>query len=308
MITTVSIPEFNALTRVHELIAEGICLDTIKTVVTKEIAEDLIENMSPNQRALNARTVRKYATVMKSGKWYPYTMDGIVIGKDGTVLNSNHRLHAALEAGFNWPARITFNVDPEQFLYMDQARKRETKDFLECKNSTDVAACGRMLCALEYGNTPLPSVVQSKISANDNVPDTLNTEYCRANQSYILTLVEKGVSMYIATGQKGGGKAIYSFFIGLLEYLGYAEDTINDFVNDFCANAPKTRTVTACRTTITRSNSKTRIKTLGILLMGFDYYLRNENTDMFNKGSIYIKKYDEKLKNIREKEKAAPTD
>lgn len=307
MITTIKIPDFNSLTQAGELMARGYCLDTIKVVITKEIAEDLISNMSPNQRKLNERTVRKYATVMKAGKWYPYTMDGVVISKDGMVLNSNHRLHAVVETNVDWPARITFGVDPEQFLYMDQARKRESKDFLEGKHTNDVASAGRLLFALEYGSAPLLSILQGKITSKDTVPETLNTEYCRANQSYILTLVEKAIKMYTATGHKGGSKAVYAFFLGLLVYLGYAEDKINAFTNDFCANVPAERVITACRSTITRSTSKERPKLLGTLLMGFDYYSRNEYTDMFNKASAYIRKYDEQIKTIREKEKAAPT-
>lgn len=303
MITMLKLPEFNNSTTVADLKKMRIALNTMKCTITPEIAQDLIDNMSPNQRKLNLKTVRKYETIMREGYWKSYTLDGIAIGSDGLVLNGQHRLHAVILSGIPWDANVEFNVDPILFQFMDQARKRETKDFLDCPNADLVSALGKRMYAMEKGSTPLLSVIQSKITPIDNVPDTLNTAYCESNEPYLQSLVASGRKMYSAIGARGG-KTIFSFFGGLLLYCGFDPQY---FINDFCKDVPTSTSVTACKTAIMKKKKPASKDILGYLLMAYDYFERGEDLKSINKTSSYIEKYNQIMLDTREREKAAPT-
>lgn len=301
MITTIQLPEILVSTTASDLIHKGIVLDTTIVDITPDIAQDLIDNMDPRQRKLNNSTVRKYSLIMTEGCWRQCTLDGIVISKEGKVLNAQHRLQAVIDTGLTWKARVTFNVDPDQFLYMDQARKRTTKDFLDCLNSEDISSIGRRICAMETGEAPLLSVIQSKLTARDVVPDTLNIRFCQENEDYLQGLTSIGRRMYSAIGRKGG-RTVYSFFIALMTYIGL---DAKEFTDDFCLDVPKHPNVIICKSAIMKCRKPDFKTILGYLVMAFDYHLNGTTLKSINKADRYLDKYDKKMQEVRNKEKSA---
>lgn len=94
--------------------------------VSPELAADLLAKNTAN-RAINKRAVARYADAMSRKAWLVGN-DAICVGKDGVLLNGQHRLSAVVESGCT--VRMLFRSDVEQgeLFAMDQGNKRIAAD------------------------------------------------------------------------------------------------------------------------------------------------------------------------------------
>lgn len=65
--------------------------------VTKYFIEYLLNNLNKDNRGLSKKRVNEYAQLMAQGQWHWKASIPIVIGKNGVILDGQHRLSAILE-------------------------------------------------------------------------------------------------------------------------------------------------------------------------------------------------------------------
>lgn len=145
--------------------------------ITPGIAEELLKSNSHNRR-LVARRVNLLAAEMTAGNWRP-THQGIAIGKDGVLLDGQHRLAAVVKSGIPVTMLVTWDADPEAFSVLDVGTPRSAADVLGISGVCDpniVAATIRLLVAATSGEPRPWRDIKSALTAQA-VDDLYRTEY-----------------------------------------------------------------------------------------------------------------------------------
>lgn len=289
MITSIKKPEMSGRIMVY-------------ITITTEIAADLLHNLDPRQRKVDAHTVRKYEQVLKQWMWKDYLGDPMMVNESGFFMQGQHRCHAVINTGIPMNVKLEWNVPDAEFDYLDQPKRRMTKDFLHCDNAQDISSVGNLMCALEMGYAPLLSVIQAKITPTESVPTTMNTQFCKANLQRIQKAYSLGRRMYDAVGSKGG-RAIFAFIVAFMEWMG---KDFTHFAEDFCEDIPEIKAAAKCKAAIVKKTRPTKKDILGYFLMAFEYYQKGMMPGSLNKGPDYIDSYDKQMQEMRLK-KAAHT-
>lgn len=99
-------------------------------IVTPSYAKNLLAKNKGN-RNIRQRTVKIYASDMKNGRWQ-LTPQGIIISKNGNLLDGQHRLSAVVMADVSVPMNVTYDVEEGSPLgaMLDVGIKRTDKDVL----------------------------------------------------------------------------------------------------------------------------------------------------------------------------------
>lgn len=94
--------------------------------VTPEMASRLLGTIT-TQRRMRRRVVERYAREMVSGNWH-LNGEAIIIGKDGRLLNGQHRLNAVLMSKKSVPMMVVKGVEPEAMASIDTGSSRSYGD------------------------------------------------------------------------------------------------------------------------------------------------------------------------------------
>lgn len=108
---------------------------------------DVNERLGFTNRRINKERVDAYAADMKAGRWR-MTGESVVIGKDGQLMNGQHRMYAVIDSETTQPMVIVRGVDMSAFHAMDQGRPRRPADVFGIagiKNAHLMAATTRHL-------------------------------------------------------------------------------------------------------------------------------------------------------------------
>jgi hypothetical protein len=99
-------------------------------VATKEIVDNLLENMIDTNRTLTMNTVNGYARDMKLGRWM-ISDSSICVSDTGKTLNGMHRIHAMIKAGYP-PIMISimYGFPEEAIKIMDRGKPRSIADVM----------------------------------------------------------------------------------------------------------------------------------------------------------------------------------
>jgi hypothetical protein len=89
-------------------------------------AEQLLQSNAGN-RKMSKSTMLKYASTMASGDW-KLSPQPIVIDKDGTVMDGQHRLSGIVSSGTSIRAIVISNVDRDVFEVLDRGKTRTLSD------------------------------------------------------------------------------------------------------------------------------------------------------------------------------------
>jgi len=100
--------------------------------VTPLLAAKLLEGNTNNYRKLNLKTVERYAGLMKQGKWVPEACM-IVVAKDGTLINGQHRLNGVLKADTAIDMVVVVGADANSSKVIDSHMPRRMKDHCQCE-------------------------------------------------------------------------------------------------------------------------------------------------------------------------------
>jgi hypothetical protein len=113
----------------------GIDHNTLYTLITPEIAEQLLERNTRN-RPLKPGVVERYARDMAAGKWeknaFPITIDW-----NDAIHNGQHRLWAIIESGVAQEMILLTNLDPATIMTVDNGAVRSYADFLQIRSRSE---------------------------------------------------------------------------------------------------------------------------------------------------------------------------
>jgi hypothetical protein len=121
-----------------------------ETLVTPQMATAFLsthETSPLKQRRVNVLQVRRYAEMMRSGKWQE---NGESLKFNGSqLLDGQHRLRAVIEANVTLPFLIVNDLASSSFSTIDQGMPRTITHLLEMQNYTyksSVIATARRVC------------------------------------------------------------------------------------------------------------------------------------------------------------------
>jgi hypothetical protein len=117
------------------------------------MAIKLLEGNTIN-RPKRKKIIAKYAATMEAGNWLP-SPDGIIVAKDGTLMQGQHRLEAVIQSQKQVTMIVWRNVDNDIFKVLDRGAMRTPSDALGI--SKDAAAVGATLFRLCNGQHIAPT-------------------------------------------------------------------------------------------------------------------------------------------------------
>jgi predicted pyridoxine 5'-phosphate oxidase superfamily flavin-nucleotide-binding protein len=110
--------------------------------ITPEDAQQLLDHPQNRNRRLNDAAVTRIANEIDNGT-YRLNGEAIIIGRDGQVLDAQHRLAAVVRAGKTIESVVVRGVDPAYMASIDSGRSRSAGDYLAIsgiENYNSVAA------------------------------------------------------------------------------------------------------------------------------------------------------------------------
>lgn len=110
-------------------------------LVTPDDAQEWLSVNTKNRR-LSSHTVDFYANQIKTGDWMANGQP-IIFGKNGKLLDGQHRLAAIIQAGRAAPSLVVRGVDNDAFKSIDRGRPRSIADILHMQGEINsvIAAC-----------------------------------------------------------------------------------------------------------------------------------------------------------------------
>lgn len=128
--------------------AEGVFTEE---VVLTPVRAELLLGLNVDNRNLRERAVETYRTDIVNGDW---SLNGetIKVSRDGYLNDGQHRCHAVIAAGRNIRTLITFGLDRESRMTVDQGAVRTAGNYLSMaghKDSNNIAAVASLIWQYE---------------------------------------------------------------------------------------------------------------------------------------------------------------
>lgn len=210
--------------------------------VTPEVATDFLAN-NTNNRPLNAKLVKQYATDMKAGRWQ-FNGETIKVASNGTLLDGQHRLQAVYESEATVQMLVVTDLPLNAFETIDIGLKRSSGSILALqghKNTSALASAARWL-----------SVYETQRSANTKVTD-----------QEIKDVIERHPLLVHYTNEIRRRKALPSSFI-TVACIGaekYGQDRVQPFVQNMIdgVNLQKGNPILTLRERLMQSTLQNRI-------------------------------------------------
>lgn len=262
--------------------------------VTPELAEEMLTHNFKENRNIRSTYVSQLAYVMKCGRYISENGQTIVFGEDdGVLYDGQHRLNAIVESGTTQRVIVVhIHKGKEAYKTIDNGTKRNASDFISLPNRHNCAAVGKVMACVEWGEAPLLSCLQGRWSTKILVDRGIVLSYCDQHGQEIVDAVRLGGKMKNAV--RYGSQTLYAEVISIIRYCGM-DTYLSEFIEDFCREAPDSKTVTALKTSILRTGSgakKLDNKWLvGTLLDAYTHYCEMDGSTMFNKQNLRINQY-----------------
>lgn len=191
--------------------------------VTPEQAEKWLAINSPN-RPLKNTTIDAYAADMIAGRW---ELNGstIVFGKDGRLIDGQHRLIACKRSGCSFASIIVEGVEAGVELTIDGGTKRNYSDHLSFRgeqNTAVLSAIARTAFCYDFRKNrhagirvPVRDIVEY-IERNPAIRDTAaKVASLRTKKGSSPTLVGPGTVHFLASARLGQQKLADQFLEGI---------------------------------------------------------------------------------------------
>lgn len=107
----------------------------MKTKITPEVAQYLLDTFNTRNRSLTDSTVEAYARDMSSGRWF-YTGEAIKFSADGVLTNGQHRLKACVVSGTSFFTDVLVGMSPDSVLTEDTGKSRSVADVVSIATGT----------------------------------------------------------------------------------------------------------------------------------------------------------------------------
>jgi len=100
---------------------------TIRITISPELAAEILTERNIQNRSLDKRQVSRYVNEMVNGRWRVHG-NGIQFDKTGRLIDGQHRLQAIVESGLSQAFMVTFGVEPDAIVTIDEGRRRSNFD------------------------------------------------------------------------------------------------------------------------------------------------------------------------------------
>lgn len=126
-------------------------MENYKMLVTPEVAASLLEKVPEYQRRASSAFVDMYASDMENGRWNEALGCRIIIGKNGELMDGQHRMMAIVKSGKSYMFDVLEGLDESEFTKIDQGKTRTANDFASKKygNSSEVCSIARAMLGIE---------------------------------------------------------------------------------------------------------------------------------------------------------------
>lgn len=120
-------------------------MENYKMLVTPEVAASLLEKVPEYQRRASSAFVDMYASDMENGRWNEALGCRIIIGKNGELMDGQHRMMAIVKSGKSYMFDVLEGLDESEFTKIDQGKTRTAGDFAsrKFKNYVTLVAVAR---------------------------------------------------------------------------------------------------------------------------------------------------------------------
>lgn len=117
------------------------CMNSVKRgefvdefTIGPDMAKYILSQHNPVNRTVNRNHVASLTRDMKNGNWMGHVGDEMTIDRNGHLINSQHRLHAVVEADTPQRFTVRMGVDPDKRLVQDRGRVKSEADLLYMDN------------------------------------------------------------------------------------------------------------------------------------------------------------------------------
>jgi hypothetical protein len=131
---------------------------TQNLTITPRFASMVLERYAPAETNRHRRPahVKRFAQIIRDGRWEPETHQGIAFRLDGILSDGQHRLAAVVAAGIPIRVDVTYGQPDRVFRVIDQNTPRGAADLvviagLDIKQPANAAAAARLLMMIERG-------------------------------------------------------------------------------------------------------------------------------------------------------------
>ena len=255
------------------------------TTITPPMAALLLGNNGAN-RKLNKRHVDFLADQIKSGKWQKNGQT-IVIAKDGTLMDGQHRLTAIVAANVPVAMGLCTGAPRASMPTIDNGKPRSSADVLtmsKCSYATLVAASIHLLYKFDNESLATNGTGGGTKMPNSVVMPALKDIQARVDLDWLAKIVQK-------TGRNTRMKVSNLFVAFYLIASKYGEDIVTQFaekMNDG-GDYPKSPTLVMPQI-IARihasGRSPHRAYDLAMLLAGFDRWIEVKKMSQYRESSV----------------------
>lgn len=211
--------------------------------VGPEEARELLAHNYDKNRNVRAGWVKALARMMRDGQFFAQNGDVIRIGRDGTLYDGQHRLHAVIESGTMQTFDFAEIDRPEDaFITMDNGAKRGAADFVKGPNKNERAAVAAAMYCIECGTAGLPATIDGKCERTIHPSRMDIVEYATANEAAVGSVLQQAKK--VRQGVGAGPVKTYATFIYLVQFCDDGEE-LAAFIEDCCSDAPESPTTMA---------------------------------------------------------------
>ena len=228
-----------------------------KVTITPSMAEKLLEG-NKNNRNVSAGQVEKFARDMKSGTWQ-FNGETIKVGKDGTLLDGQHRLLACCKANVPFETAYIEGLDNDVISSIDIGKKRTDGDVLAMHgylNSKELSAVVRKLLLVEKGLNPIETSAKGQKRYAVTTSEIL--QYCETN-SRETKVIQEVANHRACTRKIGILSSLVSFYFILFERAGGTAEATTFFQNLLNLDRPFSTPADLLRRTFWENAAKKKI-------------------------------------------------
>lgn len=250
--------------------------------ITPDMAREYLKANSMN-RPLNDKTVNLYAQEMRAGNW-KLNGEAICFGKNGALLNGQHRLSAIVKSGKEIQTMVVRGCDENAFITYDSGRLRRSSDVFAIEginNYSYVSCIVTKVLALKQNATIISQTKDKGRSLPKKYTKTeIMEEYYTSpglyqeTYSFIRSLYGKFKIMRVVEAT-----AIYIF---LVKCKGYAEKHVQKFFESlFLGEDIGNETIITYREKIIRDRLSSAVMTSEmkqqLLIKAWNYYVTGKS-------------------------------
>lgn len=282
------------------------------TTITPEMAKEMLEHNYEGNRNMRKTYVTQLAYVMQSGRYMSENGQTIVVGEDdGVLYDGQHRLAAIVQSGVPQTMLVVRIVDgKEAYKTIDNGAKRTAADFIKLPDRNNAAAVARAMACVEWGDAPLLSCLQGRMSVKAPIDRGLVVAYAGQHGDEINESVRNGRAMRESLGC--GAQSLYAFFVMLVRYCDM-DAFLDEFIEEFTKVASDNLTVTAGKAVIMKTAAKKSAKLdrkwlLGTLLDAYYHFCEMDGSTMLNHQSQRLTAYAKYVQQRRNETANSDTD